>query len=755
MKQGFFDDASNEYVIPDGPLRRPMLNYLWNARFVCAPDNFGGGQAFTRLASGRTRWLFRERVNTRLVYLQDPATGETVCLNKPVAPADGCVRECRAGIGTQRFTAQCLGVRAEWTIAADDEETAELWRFRIETAQPGARCLRLVVCCRPDVNETPHCSYNDSRWDASLGGLLFEHRAFGEEQPYPCIYVASRPAASAWSVSEERFGADVCAALPAGMAADTLDCHPATYDETPAAALEFVFTVRPDAPFVLYAAAGLAASPESARRSAQSLPDAGHFERAAAAPARELARAQSVLTVQLPDETVQRLCNVWLKRQVSLGKTWARVYGKGVRDMLQDAAAFVSMGPDEAAASVLNCLAHQYAGGNTIRMFEPDLTHPYQDGPVWIPAALAAYLKETGDLSFLGTGCRWLDDAREDTVLEHMLRGLRYLLGERGTRGLVLWRGGDWNDSANAAGLLGKGESAWLTLAAVKACREALDILRRLPDRRPDDERMLEEGAREMRGSLMRFAWEGDRFLYGFTDWDEPVGSRTCAQGSFMLNPQTWAVLADILPHDEACRLLDRTRETLGCAFGLRQLAPPYTTPDDHIGRVTYFQPGCVENGSVYNHGVAFYIAAECALGRADNAWGALRAILPDNPALADSGVEPYAVTNMYIGPDNPCDAGFAPCSWITGTAGWLYRCITEQILGVAPDWDGLCVAPCLPSAWKEARAVRAFRGAVYDITVVRDGSAPGLTVDGRSVSGAVVPVYSDGGTHRVRCVVR
>ncbi len=126
----------------------------------------------------------------------------------------------------------------------------------------------------------------------------------------------------------------------------------------------------------------------------------------------------------------------------------------------------------------------------------------------------------------------------------------------------------------------------WLTLAAVKACREALDILRRLPDRRPDDERMLEEGAREMRGSLMRFAWEGDRFLYGFTDWDEPVGSRTCAQGSFMLNPQT------------------------------------------------------------------------CA-------------ILPDNPALADSGVEPYAVTNMYIGPDNPCDAGFAPCSWITGTAGW------------------------------------------------------------------------------------
>lgn len=55
MKQGFFDDASNEYVIPGGPLRRPMLNYLWNGRFVCAPDNMGGGQAFTRLASGRTR----------------------------------------------------------------------------------------------------------------------------------------------------------------------------------------------------------------------------------------------------------------------------------------------------------------------------------------------------------------------------------------------------------------------------------------------------------------------------------------------------------------------------------------------------------------------------------------------------------------------------------------------------------------------------------------------------------------------------
>lgn len=108
----------------------------------------------------------------------------------------------------------------------------------------------------------------------------------------------------------------------------------------------------------------------------------------------------------------------------------------------------------------------------------------------------------------------------------------------------------------------------------------------------------------------------------------------------------------------------------------------------------------------------------------------------------------------MYIGPDNPCDAGFAPCSWITGTAGWLYRCITEQILGVAPDWDGLRIAPCLPSAWKGARAVRAFRGAVYEIDIVRDGSLPGLTVDGRPVSGRTVPVFSDGRTHRVRCAV-
>jgi cellobiose phosphorylase len=61
---------------------------------------------------------------------------------------------------------------------------------------------------------------------------------------------------------------------------------------------------------------------------------------------------------------------------------------------------------------------------------------------------------------------------------------------------------------------------------------------------------------------------------------------------------------------------------------------------------------------------------------------------------------------------------GEAKNSWLTGTAAWNFHAITEHILGIKPDYDGLRIDPCIPADWPGYRVTRKFRGATYHIRV-------------------------------------
>ena len=40
---------------------------------------------------------------------------------------------------------------------------------------------------------------------------------------------------------------------------------------------------------------------------------------------------------------------------------------------------------------------------------------------------------------------------------------------------------------------------------------------------------------------------------------------------------------------------------------------------------------------------------------------------------------------------------GEAKNSWLTGTAAWTFTNISQYILGIRPEFDGLCIDPCIP----------------------------------------------------------
>ena len=455
-----------------------------------------------------------------------------------------------------------------------------------------------------------------------------------------------------------------------------------------------------------------------------------------------------VYQASTPDEYINTMVNIWLKRQISLDKTWGRVYSKGFRDIMQDVAALISFGKDIGAQKIINCLEHQRYNGNPLRAFEPINYENYHDGAVWIPATVLVYIKETGDASILDRKCAYFDNESRETVLEHIIKGIRFLLDNRGKNDMVLWGGGDWNDSINNAGNKLIGESAWLSIAAVKAIKEFCEILRIKGDCE-DLISSLTAEKEELKAAIIKTAFENDRFIYGINDWGEKIGSKESKQSKIFLNTQTWAVLADILDKDGCEKLMDTVEREHKCEYGYVQCSPAYSAPDEHIGRVAYFIPGGYENGSVYNHGVAFKIAADCKLGRNDLAFKALKMIGFDNPDNPNSGVEPYAVSNMYLDPEEAYRKGFAPCSWITGTAGWLYRNITESILGITAEFSGLKISLWLPSKWNNVTVSPIYRGATYYISIKKTG-AKSILVDGEKYDSDIIPIFKVGTAHNV-----
>ena len=196
-------------------------------------------------------------------------------------------------------------------------------------------------------------------------------------------------------------------------------------------------------------------------------------------------------------------------------------------------------------------------------------------------------------------------------------------------------------------------------------------------------------------------------------------------------------------------------RAQLDAGYGMILNAPPYTGLKPRIGQMTAMSPGFYENGSVYVHGNCFWIQALAQAGHGQEAWEAVRAILPDTDNKPGATTEPFVVPNYYIGPacERRKQQNLYLSGWRTGSAAWIYRTCLEWILGVRAEYDGLRIDPHLPDAWTTCAIERAFRGDTYAVTIERSAggkTVSAVTVDGAPLEGTLVPVIGDGQRHKV-----
>ena len=201
---------------------------------------------------------------------------------------------------------------------------------------------------------------------------------------------------------------------------------------------------------------------------------------------------------------------------------------------------------------------------------------------------------------------------------------------------------------------------------------------------------------------------------------------------------------------------LDSVAAHLATPHGILLQQPAYSRYYLHLGEISSYPPGYKENAGIFCHTNPWIIIAEAKVGRGNCAYDYYLRINPSaREEISDvHKCEPYVYAQMIAGRDAPTH-GEAKNSWLTGTAAWNYVAVTQWILGIRPTFDGLEIAPVMPSAWDAFDAIRMFRGVRYAIHVVRKGSGDEvrLEVDRKAVNGTVITPPPDG-TREVRVVV-
>jgi cellobiose phosphorylase len=479
-------------------------------------------------------------------------------------------------------------------------------------------------------------------------------------------------------------------------------------------------------------------------------------------------------TVKTPDPGVDAMVNVWNQYQCRTTFNWSRSAsywesgigrGMGFRDSNQDILGFAHQIPDLARRRLLDIAATQFPEGRASHQYSP-LTKKgngegFGDDHLWLVMAAAHYVKETGDIEVLDETVPF-NDGSASSLYDHLARAMSYTTRKPGWHGIPRIENADWNDCLNLSGPNGTAASVMVAEMYVMAAALMVELAGRT--RRPVDAEEYQRLGGEMRSRINDSCWDGEWYLRAFDDSGAPVGTSRTKEGRIWLESQAWAVLSGAAGAERGKACMDSVKKHLATRHGIVLFKPAYSRYHPELGYVSVYPRGLKENAAIFCHTNPWAMIAETMLGRGDAAFAYYTAILPSagNDIADTRRTEPYVYAQMIAGREHR-DFGQAKNSWLTGTASWNFVAVSQYILGVRPDFDGLRVDPCIPRAWKGFSVTRVFRGDTYRITVLNPrGKCRGvtrMTVDGTPVeaaasNGVLLPVFGDAKTHDVEVVL-
>ena len=797
MKFGHFDDKAKEYVITTPHTPQPWINYLGSNDFFSLISNTCGGYSFYKDAKllRITRYRYNNipvDSNGKYYYIND----DGVIWNPGTMPSgtETDTYECRHGLGYSRFHSSKNNLEADLLAFVPVDAACEINCLTLKNNFDVAKNVSLFsyveFCLWNAVDDSTNFQRNLSIGEVEVHGSTIYHKTeYRERRRHYSFFTVNAPVQNFDTSRDEFLGAGNGNAFPEAVRRKKCSNSIAS-GWYPIAAHQIDLTLAPGEEKTFVFMLGYCENPADNKWEAPNVirkaPAKALIERFDTAEKAMAAFAElktywetllARFAVTSSNEHVDRMANIWNQYQcmVTFNMSRSASYyesgtgrGMGFRDSCQDLLGFVHLIPERARERIIDIASTQFPDGSAYHQYQPltkqgnlDVGSGFNDDPLWLIAAVSAYLKETGDYGILDEPVPFdCKKGSEVPLFEHLNKSFHYTATHLGPHKLPLIGRADWNDCLNLNCFSSEpgesfqttgpsegpvAESVFIAAMFVKYGKEFKEICLRTGHE--DLAKEAESAVADMYQAVLDAGWDGEWFLRAYDSQSAKVGSKECEEGKIYIEPQGFCVMAEIGKEEGlAEKALDSVHKHLETKYGIMILQPAYTRYHLELGEISSYPPGYKENAGIFCHNNPWISIAEAVLGRGDLAFDVYRKICPSYiEEISDvHRTEPYIYSQMVAGAD-AARFGEAKNSWLTGTAAWTFVNLSQALLGIQPEYEGLTVNPCLPKNFGDLKIKRRYRDAEYYIDIRKpDGVEKGVAwmeVDGKKIAGNQIPL--------------
>jgi cellobiose phosphorylase len=811
MKFGHFDDQHREYVITNPKTPWPWINYLGNEDFFSLISNTAGGYTFYKDA--KFRRLTRYRYNNvpmdsggKYFYIKDGDTTWSPGWKPCKTELDSY--ECRHGMNYTSIKGVKNGVSATALYFVPLKTWAEVQKLTLTNHSNEVKKLKVFSfiewCLWNAAADMENFQRNFSTGEVEIEDSVIYHKTeYKERRDHFAYYSVNVPVQGYDSDRESFFGLYngfeepqvVAEGKPGNTEAhgwSPIASHYLEVELHPGETKDFVFVL------------GYVENKEDEKWESKNIINKTKAKEtiakfntvakvdAALAELREYwDNLLSVYTVDSGDDKLDRMVNIWNQYQCMITFCFSRSAsyfesgigrGMGFRDSNQDLIGFVHQIPERARERIIDIASTQFQDGGCYHQYQPltkkgnnDIGGGFNDDPMWLILGTISYIKESGDFGILSEMVPFDNDMSvARTLFDHLTVSFDHVVNNLGPHGLPLIGRADWNDCLNLNCFSNdpnesfqttenktegtKAESLMIAGLFVIYGRDYVTLCNKLGMN--DEAARAQKHIDAMIDAVKKHGWDGEWFLRAYDYYGNKIGSQENEEGKIFIESNGWCTMAGIGKEEGLCeKALDAVKERLDCEHGIVLNNPAFTKYYIEYGEISSYPAGYKENAGIFCHNNPWIMIGETVVGNGTRAWDYYRKICPSYlEEVSDlHKTEPYVYAQMIAGKD-AFKPGEAKNSWLTGTASWNFYAITQFILGIQPDYEGLIVDPCIPTDWKGFKVSRKFRGAEYHIEVQNPkGVSKGvkeIIVDGKSQASNLIPLFEDGEDHEVKVIM-